>query len=140
MGLPGYYISNPMALVVLPVAERYGAAIGEQREDLLMETERGKRYVYNQFKRTIRTMTFRVTESQLVAFRTLHEAVNGQATPFYWVVDTDDSASGVLYVRKEKDFRPTELDQPTAANGIQVPMYDYVLSLTGEPTDAQIDA
>jgi hypothetical protein len=131
MNFPGYYLTDPDALVVLPVAERYGSLIGIEENDIAFETERGVRYVYKQFKRKVRRMTFRMTEAQLAAFETLHNAVEGQLTPFYFVPDTDNAAV-VLYVRKEPSFLPKELDEPAVVDGVVTTMYDYTLELTAE--------
>lgn len=125
--VPGYYLSSPAAIVYLPVVEAHEANLGEQRMDLLVETDGGKRWVYNQFVREMVTVTFRnLTTAQLAAFRTMHDTVQGQGLPFYYV--TSDAVT--LYVRKQKDFLYARTKSRT--------MYDVRLELSAEPSDASL--
>jgi len=137
MNFPAYYITDPDELVLLPVAERYGSTIGIEESDIALETERGVRWIYKQFRRSVRKMTFRVTREQLLAFETLHNQVEGQLTPFYFFPDTDDMDL-VLYVRKEQSFMPKELDEPGTVDGIATAVYDYELTLTSEVDPVEI--
>ena len=139
MNLPGWYISDPDDIELLPVAERYGVTLGYEEEDILHETERGKKWVYKLFRRRVRKITFRFTEAQYPAFEALHLAVEGQLTPFWYVADSDDPSSAI-FVRKEKDFLPKELDEPASDNGTTTAVYEYELILTGEVDDLEIEA
>jgi len=141
MGARGYYISDPGSVLTFPVGELFGSnPIGFDEGDLVIETERGKRYVYKQFSRRLWTLKFRVSEVDLQFFRTLHLAVGGQETPFYFVEDASDSAGEAFYVRKEQHFKPTEIDQPGVVGGVEMPFYEYTLELTQEPTEGEIGA
>jgi hypothetical protein len=131
------YSLDGASLIDLPVAERYGAIIGQQDEDLVLETEKGVRWVYKQFTRTYRKVKFRVTATELEAFFDLHVAVGGQETPFYYYPDTDNP--GVrFFVRKDKDFMPQELESPVNVDGEIMAVFDYEMTLTGEVEVAEI--
>ena len=128
--LPGYYISSPAAIVYLPVREKHTAQLGEARGDISIETDGGKNWVYNQFKRTMESLTFRVNGTQLAAFKAMHDALNGQSTAFYYV----DSDGLTFYCRKQQDFLYTRIGSAPPY------LYDVTLNLKGEPTDAEIGA
>jgi hypothetical protein len=125
---PGYYLTNVALRVNLPMVETHDADMGEERGDISLETDGGKRYTYNQFKREKRRFTFHcVSQAQLDAFRTMHTTVQGQTLPFYFV----DSDGVTMYCKKQKDFMFRRIKAP----GFQ---YDVVLELTEEPADAAI--
>lgn len=146
MGAPGYYLldigddgepdydvdGDPVIsgdLVVLPIQSRIGVEYGKERADILHETERGRRWVYPQFNRQVRRMTFRLTLAQMAAFQTLDEAVGGQRDPFIWVVDTEESPATRLFVRKDAHFILRQ--HPQVAHGELV---DLEIRLSEEPT------
>jgi len=146
MGAPGYYLltldsngepdydgsGNPVIdgdLVTLPIQSRIGVEYGKERADILHETERGRRWVYPQFDRQVRRMTFRLTLAQMAAFETLDEAVGGQRDPFIWMVDTDESPSTRLFVRKQAHFILRQ--HPNVGHGELV---DLQIDLSEEPT------
>lgn len=135
--VPGYYLTDPGGLILLPVAERYGAQIGYDQNQIILETERGRRWVYHQFRRTTYELVYRVTTEQLFLFQALHEAVNGSEIPFYFVHDTADLAAAV-YGRKEKDYQPKELDEPGWVDGVETAIYDYTFRFTSEPVPGTI--
>lgn len=145
--LRGYYLASPTFLIDFPVGERFGSLVdGRLEGDLIHETERGKRWVYKQFTRRTWRLNFRVSETDLQFFRTLHDAVGGSETAFYFVEDVTtfttagDSIGLDVLVRKEQHFDPHELTDPGVVLGVEMPFYDYTLELTEEPTDAEIDA
>jgi hypothetical protein len=146
MGAPGYYLidigaygepdydaeGDPVvsgSLVILPIQSRIGVEYGTERADILHETERGRRYVYPEFNRQVRRMTFRLTLTQLAAFQALDEAVGGQRDPFIWVVDTDESPATRLFVRKDAHFLVRQ--HPNVGHGELV---DLQINLSEEPT------
>src|SRR6266571_4832453 len=135
MGLPGYYITDPSALVAFPVSFGFDSLKGHEEGDLAFETERGKRWVYKQFTRRTLKLQFRLTDSQLAIFETLHQAVQGQAIPFYFVPDVNASPLDALYVRKEQNFTParaTGMEQ----DGTVGRFWEYLLELSAEVTGA----
>jgi hypothetical protein len=141
MGVRGYFLSESEAVVPFPVGELYGSnPIRYQEGDLVIETERGKRWVYKQFSRQVYELKFKVSAVDIEFFRELHLAVGGQETPFYFVADSDDSAGVAIYVRKEQNFEPVELDEPGVVGGIEMAFYTYTLLLTQEPTEGEIGA
>lgn len=140
MGLSAYYLTAPPN-IVFPLGDRAGSSpLDIERTDILHETEKGKRWVYAQFKRRCWTLTYRVTLTQLTFFRTLDAAVDGQRDTFNFIPDVDTDPTAVL-VRKEKDFKPKEVDSVVAdGNGSETLLYDYTLILTEEPTGAEVAA
>jgi hypothetical protein len=112
------------ARVALPRSFRHGFGGGVLQQNLQMETERGVKWVYKQYQREQREYEFRIDgDAELSDFRTLHNAVDGNLTPFVWIPDI--SGTDVYYVRKERGFAFTELREKDAA-------YDYRMSLSEE--------
>lgn len=140
MAAPGYYIVDPGGLITLPRPPRWESEdVATQEADIAMETNRLKRYVYKLGKRSTPSYIFRVPEDELAAFETLHDAVQGQLTPFYYVLNTGTSPWSVLYCRKEKDFMPKKFGPGMFAGRLQS-WYDYTLALSQERTDVEISA
>jgi len=121
------YSLNGSTWVALPVGPRWGGSYDQEQQDLELITERGVRWLRRQYSRDKWVLTFRVTESQLAAFQALHDAVDGQLTPFYFSLDYTASPLESVYVRKEAGFHPGQLQDE-----IDPPVYDYQMTLTGE--------
>jgi hypothetical protein len=139
MGNPAYYILDPDEALEFPVAPRYGSSPHSIEEgDLTLTTERGKVWVYKKYRKKIPRVNVRVSETQLQFFKTLHLAVGGQETPFYYAPDSDDMAT-VFYVRKEPNFEPVELEEEGVFGGVVEPVYDYTLILREEPTGPDVE-
>lgn len=136
-GEPEYYSDGTPVItdpeVELPIQSRIGVEYGTERSDLLMETERGRRWIYPQFTRYRRTMVFRLTLAQLAAFQTLDEAVGGQRDPFIFIVDVDVSPQEQIFCRKESSMIVRQLEN--VAHGAVV---DYQMVITEEPTGPEI--
>lgn len=136
-GEPEYYSDGtPVATgseIELPIQSRIGVEYGTERSDLLMETERGRRWVYPQFTRYRRTMIFRLTLAQLAAFETLDDAVGGQRDPFFFIVDVDVSPQEQIFCRKESSMIVRQLEN--VAHGAMV---DYQMIITEEPVGPEI--
>lgn len=113
--------------IPLPVGPRFGGAYNIEQQDLELTTERGVRWIRRQFTRDKWILTFRFTEDFLPDFEALHTAVDGQLTPFYFTLDYTNSPVDAIYVRKEMGFAPGQINTPA-----DVPVYDYVMTLTGE--------
>lgn len=150
MGAPGYYLltldadgepdydidGEPVIsgdLVELPIQSRIGVEYGTERSDIVHETERGRRWVYPEFDRRVRRMTFRLTLAQLAAFDTLDAAVHGQRDPFMWVTDVDVSPPERFMVRK--DAHHIVRQHPNVQHGELV---DLQLNISEEPTGPEI--
>lgn len=132
MGFPGYYLVNPADLHTFTLKERSGSDPKSIEElDIVHETDSGKKFVFKQGSRASRKYVFRGTSAQMEQFEDLHILVGGQETAFYFVADV--AAMLAVYVRKEKDFKPSELDQRAVVDGVETDMYDYTLELTEEP-------
>ncbi len=136
-GEPDYDVDGePVAsgiIVELPINSRIGVEYGTERSDIVMETERGRRWVYPQFDRYRRTMTFRLTLDQLAEFETLDEAVGGQRDPFFFIIDNDESPREMIFCRKESSMIVQQLEN--VAHGAVV---DYQMVITEEPTGPEI--
>lgn len=110
--------------IATPIAPRHGSAFDQDEQNVVHETNRGVRSVYRLFTREVWRLTFRISEDQKAAFQTLHDAVDGELTPFYFRVGTT-----ILYCRKEAGFKPRMIATPA-----EDPAYDYELILTEEIT------
>ena len=133
---PAYSLNN-ITWVSLPGAFRFGGEPQSvERESISLQTDSGRRFVYNLFERGSYSLVFRINLLELATFQTLDEAVIGDTIPFYFSLIGDQSDT--IQVRKEKDFRPVELenvDKAASLNvGYTVPLFDYTLQLTEELT------
>jgi len=140
MGRPGYYeVGSPSSLIEFPRAERPESnTVQVQRTRLSFETEMGQLWNYAQIQREAPELIFRVTESQLEVFRTLDEVVFGDVLPFYFVPDVD-SPSVALLVYKEAEFKPRRLGLGVV-DGIEVPIYEYTMSMRAAVTGSFVSA
>jgi len=147
MGLPGYYLieldaegepdydvdGQPVisgSLVTLPVQERIEGEYGQRTYKNRARTERGRRYGYRQWEAEFQVMTFRLDkDTELPAFRALHDAVGGDGDPFIYVFDVDESPMRTLFCKKEPDFKVKRVSN--VAHGQLV---DYVMEIEEEPT------
>lgn len=124
------------AVVAFPRPPRWGRKIIKKRQDLVLETEKGRRWLYKQYDRQTYEFTFRVPPLELDEFRALDTAVDGQRDPFLFYPDTDDLSISV-FVRKDPDFNEGS-EQPGVLSGEIARYSDYVLIVTEEPTGTQI--
>lgn len=120
---PPVWVDLP-GILRTPIAPRFGSAFDAEEQNIVHETNRGVRRVYRLFTRNVWRLTFRFQESNKAAWRAMHDAVDGELTPFFFRVGTT-----ILYCRKEAGFRPRMIPEPT-----QGPVYDYELILTEEIT------
>lgn len=133
MPLAGYYLAGPGPIVAFPRAVRFGGAPRDREEnDLALDTEYGVLWVYKQSRRRAYRLPFRVTAVELAIFETLHNAVEGQRTPFYYMPDITAPIGSAIFVRKEAHFQPREVEQPAVIDGVEVEVYDYDLILREE--------
>lgn len=135
MASTAYYSLNtsPLVYVQLPVSPRHGGSMkpGTVETNIEHTTIRGVTAgLYRLSNRDVWTMVFRMTETQLAAFQTMHNAVDGRKTPFYFKL-----GSAVLFCRKEAGFAPVMQTTPRV-----IPIWEYTLTLTAEITAASIGA
>lgn len=134
----GYYLDpDTIDIVEFPVERFGGMSRGVQRKAIDEETEEGKRLIYRESKRRVFRLNFRVLEDDLQIFKTLHEAVNGDVSSFYFVPDSSDIDTAYL-VKKEAAFEPKELSEPTVIDGETFSVFDYDLNLIEERQSATI--
>lgn len=113
-----YSVTSPVAWIDLP-GPRYGSTPRNLADkDITHLTDGGQRWAYRRFEQEVWTMQFRVTETQMELFRTLHQTVG--VVPFYVKLD-----SHVLYCTKESGFDPHMISTPR-----QIPVWEYTLTLT----------
>lgn len=127
------YSLNGVDWIPLPVGPRFGLTPGTEEVNLELTTERGVRWIRRQFERDKWNVPFRFTEEMLPEFQAMHDAVDGQLTPFYFTLDYTNSPVDAVYARKEAGFMPQQL-----AQAADLPIYDYVLILTGEVDPATV--
>lgn len=115
---------NLPGILRTPISPRHGSAFDVYEQNIIQETNRGVRRVYRLFTRQVWQLGFRFSEDQKAAFRAMHDAVDGELTPFYFRAGTT-----ILYCRKEAGFKPRMIREATHG-----PVYDYELILTEEIT------
>lgn len=135
----GYFLEVGQDVVELPQHEWGGLpdSGGKRRKAINEETEEGKRLIYRESTRRMFTLKFRVLEADAEILRTLHDAVNGNATAFYFAVASSDPDAAYL-VRKAPGHAPKELDDPAIVDGETVSVWDYELTLLEEVAAAEI--
>jgi|SRR5688572_4967679 len=149
MGRAGYIdpSSSPPAVTEFPIGERpqsspqgrRAGAISREHTDLEMETDEGVFWNYPQPRRRTWELIFRcTTEAHLDFFETLHLAVDGHSTAFYFIPDVDESPRQEYLVRKEKDFLPLGVEVTLDTQGRIIGVFDYVLRMKEESEAAQI--
>ncbi len=112
----------------LPVSPRYDPVMGQEQMDNAFETNMGVRWVYGLFSRDRWELSFILANAQIPAFRAMHDAVDGQRTPFYFRL-TDVSPAEFIYARKEAGFMPRGIGEATDTGE---PIWEYRLTLIGE--------
>ncbi len=122
-----YSLDND-TFVELPVSPRYDPVMGEEQADNAFETNMGNRWIYGLYDRDRWELTFILTNAQLPAFRAMHDAVDGQRTPFYFRL-TDVSPAEFIYARKEQGFLPRGIGEATDTGET---IWEYKLILIGE--------
>lgn len=132
-GLPGYYVSDPLAIVTLPVAPNWSAAVPKgpiAEQDVASETAAGQLWAKKLYSLREYDMPFTIIgDTDLAVYKALHELVGGQATPFRYVFDVTESPANVVLVRKEPDFAYTSHRVPAMSGGGVKKVYEYVMRL-----------
>lgn len=141
MGRPGYYLTDVDDLIEFPVAPRPDAVMDDREGvDIHLQAERGRIFNYKQAEFGVWTLPFRVNDTNLAFFRTLHDAVDGRSNTFFFVPDVDASPLDAIEVRKERDFKKRAV-MFRWENGTRVRYWDYTLTLTEEiDTEFEIEA
>lgn len=118
--------------VFLPRAPRYGGRPrGIERSHIELESEYGRRFVRQRGVIQVRTYPFRVDAIDLDDFDSLDAAVEGSNAPFSFVPDLE--AAEALFVRKERDYAPQELEAWNEDN-----LFDYQLALREEAAGVDV--
>lgn len=101
-----------VAHVTLTSSQQWGFRQGREREQVVLETERGVKYVYSMFKRQVYDFTFEPLRStDLTELRTLDTAALGAANPFLFVPDLSDTV--IYQVRKQSSSIEENLNYNT---------------------------
>ena len=107
------------------------------RQDIVLETELGRRWIFEQFDRQTYAFTFRCTPDDLELFRTLDEAVGGQRDPFLFYPFFDVDPSLAIFVRKTPEF-DEGTEQPGVLDSAIERIIDYTLTVSEEPTGEEV--
>jgi len=136
---PGWYLTDPGAIVALPLSWRYESEdYGVQNERIMHETNGLVRHAYHLGSRRVRSYKFMIPHSLIAQYQAIHEATFGEVVPFYFVEDVNASPREPIYCRKEKDFQLVKMG-PAYWEGVLERMYYYTLTITEEiePSDGE---
>lgn len=123
MSNPAYSLDN-ITWVYLPGSYMYGGEPKSIEDNFIHhESDSGVEFNYLLSSKKTFELKFRVGQTGLNAFSTLHAAVNNGGVPFYFSLT--GALTDSIYVYKEFGFHPTELGSP----GAREPMFDYQLIL-----------
>lgn len=110
-----------------PGAYRYGGRPASvMRENIIIPVDSGGLFVYENFKKRRMELTFRFSERELPFFQAWDDWTHGTQFPFYFSLT--GNVAQYIYMRKEQDFDPVEIDSP----GNREPMFDYTTVLIEE--------
>lgn len=129
----GYYSpDDPNTLIPFPTGRRYGGANTIVEDDASETTPSGQQWVEKRFARREWAYPFLLLDTDLEFFRDLHEATDGQVTPFEFVEDVNASPLVPYLVRKEQNFEPVPLGFSVQVDGVIYLVYNYTLKLSLE--------
>lgn len=111
----------------LPVGPRFDLMLGQEEINLDLETDAGVEWIYRLFTRDRWELPFKITMDQLADFRALHDAVDGQLTPFYFTLDRTAEPIVYIYGRKEPGFLPQGTGE-----FVNPPLFNYRLIIRQE--------
>jgi hypothetical protein len=106
------------------------------REEIKITTNRGVTFEYELSTRRTPVFIFTVSATQLADFRTMHDAVVGDA--FYFIPDIDASPLDLMHVRKDPSFLPEPLGV-FVKDGVAEQWFKFTLNLAEEITAADIE-
>jgi hypothetical protein len=113
--------------VTFPKGPRFDWAPGLEEQNIVLETDSGRRFIYPQFQRDSWSITFRFSDMDRQHFQDFHNAVDGQLNQFYLTVGANNAAIAVIYGRKSVSFLPAGISVAS------VPViYEYKFSVFGE--------
>jgi len=127
---------SPPEIIELPIGAWGRTIVNPRRTSIVLETEKGRRWVFPQLERGEWSLPFDCLPDDLETFRTLDSAVGGNRDPFLFTFDVEASPIEWVFVRKDQDFDEGE-EQPVSVNGVQRRVR-YVLNLSEEPTGAEV--
>lgn len=122
------YSLDGITWVALPVGPQFNLQMATEEVNIVRETDSGYRRIYRQFRREVWRVTFKVQQPALEAFQTLHEAVHGSATRFFFTLDRTTDPIVWIYGRKTAGvvFRGT-------GDKAIPPVFAYDLTIQGDP-------
>ncbi len=155
-GFPGYYLvqidangnpvldgsGNPIPTGALqtfpshPRADPYEDSL--TRTDIVIVTELGFEWVYAQYDKRVISWTFRASPDVRAFLETLDAAVDGQRDPFLLVLDTSESPSTMVYVRKQPNLERKNpfLVKPSLTGNEK--WFDIELNMRQQPTGLSV--
>jgi hypothetical protein len=115
-----------MTWVDLPVGPQFNAILGQEESNLAFETDGGIQWYDRLFQRDSWDLTFKCQFAQLADFRALHDAVDGQLTPFFITLDRTAEPLLAIYGNKEAGFMPQGTGE-----FVMPPVFSYNLKILG---------
>lgn len=113
--------------ILFPTGPRFDFGFGVEESNIVLETDRGRRFFYSQYTRDRWDLSFRFIDDDRASFQEFHDAVDGQLSPFYISIGMAGQAAALMYGRKSSGFFPAGI----SVAAIPV-VYEYKFSVVGE--------
>lgn len=114
--------------IALPVGPRFeDPQMGLDEVNIKFRTDGGVLWVNREYVLDHWEFTFRLTLSQVAAFRAMHDLVDGETTPFYFTLDSTESPVVAFYGTKEAGF----VYHGAGGQARNPPVFEYRLILMG---------
>lgn len=138
MARPGWYITIPASIVVLPVQARNESVLrGIEQTGVYNETIRGESRNHPiLYRRPLRPI-FHVSVDQLDDYQALYEAVDGNTTAFYYVPDSAVIGTVIWVKLVNPNLEPTKLPKGSYS-GVLKERYEIILDMIQQLAPVEI--
>jgi len=128
-GVRAYFLAEGDDVILMP-NETYNSLIPSalMERDVFLTSHTGKITAYKRSSRRRWSLEYLCGPDDKAFFETMHKAVDGIKTPFYFMEDSGDADTAVL-VRKQEDFMPRKI-APGLIGSTFGPRWIYTLDLT----------
>ncbi len=113
--------------VEFPKGPRFDFVYGLEEQNITLETDRGRRFIYSKFTRDRWDLTFRFSDTDRQSLQTFHDTVDGQLNPFYLTVGANGSAIALMYGTKTASFLPGGISTASIPA-----IYEYKFTVLGQ--------
>ncbi len=120
------YSLDGLDWVDLPIGPQFNLGLGIEETNLSFQTDGGIQWFDRLFQRDSWELEFKCQFSQLADFRALHDAVEGQVTPFFLTLDRTAEPLIAIYGNKEPGFMPQGTGE-----FVMPPVFLYKLKILG---------